>query len=47
MVYNHSAINNLGQFMKGENEMLYAVIFILGNVTGVILMSILAITRGD
>ena len=33
--------------MKGENEMLYAVTFILGFVTGVILMCILAISGED
>ena len=33
--------------MKGENEMLYAVTFILGNLTGVTLMCILAINKEE
>ena len=33
--------------MKGENKMLYAMFFIFGYVTGVILMCILAINRED
>lgn len=33
--------------MKGGNEMLYAMFFIFGNVTGVILMCILAINKEE